>query len=119
MFTPQVHVYDYESEYAFHLWEAIAFFDQIETFVREPTDEDYAFRDEMQHIGAAFARLGDSTSHLDGGELNETRTDLALWPRVPGGLALVSTNITFVEAYNEEKCLFWESQGLTSYVWVS
>lgn len=90
--------------YAFHLFEAIAFFDETETFIRNPTEQDLMFRDQMQRIVMDFVK----------------RDYKQMWLPYPEQLALVDANVTLVaNTYAEKRCHFWESQGLTSYVWVS
>lgn len=89
--------------YAFHLWEAVAFFDEIGTFIRKPAASDFMFRDQMQRLVSDFVR----------------RDFKQLWLPFPRQLALVDANVTLADDFAQERCLFWDSQGLTSYVWVS
>ncbi|XP_023228559.1 uncharacterized protein LOC111628933 [Centruroides sculpturatus] len=101
-----VRVYDYNSRYSFHMWEAIAFLDQLEHFLKEPTAEDYAFRDSIQNAVTSFVRSGGVTATSG-------------WCSYPDCIALISNNITYVESYQRRQCKFWSSQGLTDYAWVS
>lgn len=101
-----VRVYDYNSRYSFHMWEAIAFLDQMEHFIKEPTAEDLAFRDSIQNAVTSFVRSGGITATSG-------------WCSYPDCIALISNNITYVESYQRRQCKFWSSQGLTDYAWVS
>ena len=101
-----MHVYDYESKYAFHLWDAIAFFDQMELFVKDtPTPADLRFRDHVQETVLKFAD----------GQLTE------LWSQVPHEVAVI--NASGVQRTRDagltSRCTFWHKQDLLSYVWIS
>ncbi|KAI1309491.1 Neurotactin [Halotydeus destructor] len=98
-----VHLFDYESVYSFHLWEAIAFFDETSSFVRHPIAQDYDFQDNIQSTVMDFVKD------------NRDR----MWKHYPQEVALISKNITIVDKYAEKRCQFWESEGLTNYVWVT
>ncbi|XP_054152453.1 acetylcholinesterase-like [Oppia nitens] len=49
-----VRVYGYPSSYSFHLIEVIAYFDEIESFIRHPTKDDFAIRDTIQQLVQSF-----------------------------------------------------------------
>lgn len=103
-FFLQVRLYDYESRYSFHLWDAIAFFDQLEVFSHRSTVEERFFRDTVRGIVFKFVK----------GHLNE------MWKPFPGEIALLDKNISFVpSSYEEKRCNFWKLQGLLDYAWVS
>lgn len=99
-------MYDYESKYSFHLWDAIAFFDQMDLFVKDaPTPEDLSFRDRIQQVAVKFSD----------GQLTE------LWSQVPQQVALIdSFGIErTTDGNTSDRCNFWHEQELLSYVWIS
>ncbi|RWS30206.1 para-nitrobenzyl esterase-like protein, partial [Leptotrombidium deliense] len=98
-----VRIYDYRSKYGFHLWDAIAFFDQIDKFIRHPSQEDYDFRDHMQKIVMNFVRLNSDN----------------LWPKLPNAVAYIDNHNITLESLNSDRCDVWLQQGLQSYAWIS
>ncbi|RWS15414.1 acetylcholinesterase-like protein [Dinothrombium tinctorium] len=101
--SDSVRIYDYKSKYSFHLWDVIAFFDQIDKFIRQPTEEDYEFRDQMQNLVTNFVR--------------QTNGEF-LWSPYPESVAFVSSNISTHSPYHNERCDIWLQHRLDSYVWI-
>ena len=55
-------MYGYEARYSFHLWDAIAFFDSLDSFIKDkPSLSDLRFRDNIQSIVMSFV-TGDTSS---------------------------------------------------------
>lgn len=87
------------------MWDVIAFFDQIETFIQHPTDEDYQFRDQIQSTVLNFVKEDQSE----------------LWLPYPKNTMILDQNTTIVDEDTEfdKRCKFWEKEGLNEYGWVS
>ncbi|GIY49154.1 uncharacterized protein CEXT_277821 [Caerostris extrusa] len=105
--TGTVHVYSYPGIYSSHLWDAVAFFNQIHHYIDSPTDEDHQFQDIIQKMVLEFVKS--YGSHVTPEE----------WLKYPNSVALINTNITLVDSYHKTKCKFWSANGLTDYAWVS
>ncbi|GIY51536.1 uncharacterized protein CEXT_805301 [Caerostris extrusa] len=58
----------YPSSYAFHPWDAIAFFDHMEHYIESPTSADFIFRDELHRLVRAFIRSAGKRSPIPGVE---------------------------------------------------
>ncbi|XP_053210945.1 uncharacterized protein LOC128394625 [Panonychus citri] len=97
-----IRVYEYESQFSFHLWDAIVFFDTINQFIHHPSSDDLNYRDIVQEMVKNFISNNKS-----------------LLPKpYPGSVAILSAiNQTIVSSYSTERCNFWKKQGLNSYVW--
>lgn len=90
-----------------HLWDAIAFFDQIHQYIEVPSPEDLEFRNTIQRIVLEFVKSFGSRVTPDD------------WLKYPNSIALISANLTLVDSYHKTKCKFWAAHGLTDYAWVS
>lgn len=98
----------YPSSYAFHLWDAIAFFDHMEHYLDSPTPSDFTFRDELHRLVRAFVR---SAGHRD---------PVPGWKPFPANVALIKKdNVTIVQSYHKDKCSFWRKNGFEEFAWVS
>ncbi|XP_054721977.1 cholinesterase 1-like [Uloborus diversus] len=110
-FDPQanglVRVSNYPGIYSSHLWEAVAFFNQLHRYIEFPSDEDFAFRDTVQRTVLEFVKTAG----------NQVKPEE--WLTYPSSVALLNSNITLVTSYHKTKCKFWSSHGLTDYAWVS
>ena len=52
----QVKLFGHKSRYGFHLWDLIAFFDQVHMFVEHPTRSDLLFVKQMQNMVVNFLK---------------------------------------------------------------
>ena len=65
-------MYGYEARYSFHLWDAIAFFDSLDSFIKDkPSLSDLRFRDNIQSIVMSFV-TGDTASDSQTTESKES-----------------------------------------------
>lgn len=98
----------YPSSYAFHLWDAIAFFDHMEHYMESPTPSELRFRDELHRLVRAFVRSSGRRDPIPG------------WKPFPSNLALIKRdNVTIVQNYHKDKCSFWKVKGFEDFAWVS
>ncbi|XP_076311899.1 pyrethroid hydrolase Ces2a-like [Tachypleus tridentatus] len=102
-----VKAYDYKALYSFHLWDVIAFFDQLEYYIKNPSKEDHAFRYLVGDIVMNFVKSDNLTA------------EYPEWFNFPKSFALLAENISVVDSYHSTECKFWKMQGLTRYAWVS
>ncbi|KFM58026.1 hypothetical protein X975_21496, partial [Stegodyphus mimosarum] len=102
-----IRVYNYPAIYSSHLWDALAFFDQLHLYIDSPQPEDLQFRDTIQRLVMEFVKSPDNQIIPEE------------WLKYPNTIALVNSNVSFVDSYHKTKCKFWSAHGLTDYVWVS
>lgn len=130
----QVRVYDYDAKFAFHLWDVIAFFDQIDTYIRSPSEADYKFGDEIQQIvlnfvkrksgisGEAFSDNKNSNAQNDASNAN---SNSSLWRTFPNEIANVCSqqqyNLTTIitNFHQSAQCKFWNDEGFFRYAWAT
>lgn len=100
----QFRLYDYDAAYAFHLWDAVAFFDHMEHYTTGATEADYQFRDDIQRLVINFVR----------------ENNKEMWQSFPNQTANVCNNVTLIVDYAKSaKCQFWESNGFAKYAWIT
>ncbi|XP_076334503.1 para-nitrobenzyl esterase-like isoform X1 [Tachypleus tridentatus] len=83
-----VKAYDYKALYSFHLWDLIAFFNQLEIYIDNPSVEDYAFSNLLHNIVMAFVKSGEPT------------TEYPDWLKFPKALALLAENVSVIDSYH-------------------
>lgn len=99
-------MYNYTAKYSFHLWDVIAFFNGLDTFLANPEPDDYAFSDTVQSVVMSFIKSG-------GESVGDSE-----WLRYPKRAANLARNITF-GSINKTECKFWSESKLDVYAWVS
>lgn len=102
-----VSVYNYPGMYSSHLWDVIAFFDQLHHYIELPTADDLEFRNTIQRTVLEFVKSFGSRMTPDS------------WGKYPNSIALINENITLKDSYHKKRCKFWSAHGLTDYAWVS
>ncbi|KAF8768162.1 hypothetical protein HNY73_021010 [Argiope bruennichi] len=101
-----VRLFNYSAKYSFHMWDLIAFFGDMETFLANPDQDDEAFAEVVQNMVSNFVKSsGDSVGDSD-------------WLRFPKKIANLARNITF-GSINKTECKFWSESKLDVYAWVS
>ena len=101
-----VHIVDipFEARYACHMWDSTAFFGSIESYYK-PENADLKFQEIMQKEMINFAKTGHPLSNA--------------WKKSPGGLAIISTNVTFTNSYHSNLCKFWNKYNFFNYGWIN
>ena len=108
----QVRVYSYPVNYCFHLADIMAFFGQLDVWIRWPTFNDYSISETIQQIVMAFVNRNNSS------ELSQSFH----WQPFPKQVAeIVSqlnyTSIVTTNYRQSDRCYFWRSENFFNYMW--
>ncbi|XP_064618101.1 para-nitrobenzyl esterase-like [Liolophura sinensis] len=98
--------FPFSPEYSFHCIDAFAFFGTMKDFYNQPLkDSDLSFQSVMRKEILSFATTG--------------KVSTEAWKLYPKSTALLDTNVTVVDRYEEERCNFWRINGFFSYAWLN
>ena len=111
--SQSITLFDNKSNNSFHFWDLIAFFGTIDKLIKNPSDSDQQFAEQIRDIVFNFVREGRPDSLIP----------LSIkWDQsFPHQMAIIGTNGTTVQNNYviSDRCEFWDTQGLTRYAWVS
>ncbi|XP_046580393.1 para-nitrobenzyl esterase-like [Haliotis rubra] len=91
--------------YAFHGWDAIAFFRGIKDIVRNPSQSDLDFTANLRREISAFVKTGEPASRT--------------WKPTKVSTALLGSTTTVTTFYHRDQCSFLLRNGFFSYSWIN
>ena len=95
----------FAASYSMHMWDVFAFFGFIKDYIKNPTEADLQWQENVRNEVISFVHNGQPSTHA--------------WQRYPNTTVKLSSQTSIVSAYNPVQCEFWMQNGFFSYAWIN
>ena len=95
----------FAASYSLHMWDVFAFFGFVPDYIKNPTEQDLQWQQNVRDEVLSFVHYGHPKS--------------VAWQPYPHVTANLSGQTSTITAYNPVQCEFWMKNGFFDYAWIN